>query len=148
MVLKPSATRAIEAELAATFPVDHIGIAVRDTDTALHVYHDVLGLVLESSEIDLVANLKVTFLRGANTRLEIIEPLPGDSVVARFLERRGEGMHHVCFLVPDIEATLQSFSAGGYQPIDLTPRCGRKGELFAFIHPKTTNGVLIELYQR
>ncbi len=128
-------------------PIDHVGIAVRDTAEALRLYVDLLGLRPEPTEIVPSENLKITFLKGANSRLELLEPLPGDSVVARFLEKRGEGMHHVCFVVPDVAATLRSLAAAGYQLVDERPRLGRHGELFAFVHPRTANGVLVELYQ-
>jgi methylmalonyl-CoA epimerase len=127
--------------------LDHVGIAVNDTDEALRLYRDLLGLRADPPEIVPSENLRITFLQGANTRIEVLEPLPGDSAVARFLAKRGEGIHHLCFAVPDIVATLRAFADTGYQLIDLTPRPGRHGELLAFVHPKSTLGVLIELYQ-
>lgn len=128
--------------------VDHVAIAVHDTAMALRLYVDLLGLRPEPTVVSPGENLKITFLNGVNSRLEIIEPMPGDSAVARFLEKRGEGMHHVCFRVPDIAATLAGLAAAGYQLVDDRPRHGVHGELLAFVHPKATNGVLIELYQQ
>ena len=136
------------ASLPGAPPVDHIGLAVRNTDDALRLYVDLLGLAAEPSEIVPSENLKITFLNGPNTRLEILEPLPGDSAVARFLDKRGEGLHHVCFAVPNIVETLAALEAGGYQLVDRQPRPGRHGEVLAFLHPKSTNGVMIELYER
>jgi methylmalonyl-CoA epimerase len=131
----------------ALAPIDHVGIAVHYTADALRLYVDVLGLHPEPTEIAADENLKITFLDGANSRVEILEPLPGDSPVARFLDKRGEGMHHICFVVPDIVATLRALAAAGYQLVDEHPRLGRHGELVAFVHPRPTHGVLIELYQ-
>lgn len=129
-------------------PIDHVAIAVRDTADALRLYVDLLGLRPEPTEIAATENLKITFLDGANSRVEILEPLAGDSAVARFLEKRSEGLHHICFAVPDLVATLASLKAAGYQLVDEQPRPGRHGELLAFVHPKSTNGVMIELYQK
>jgi len=129
-------------------PIDHVAIAVRDTADALRLYVDVLGLRAEATTIASGENLKITFLNGANTRIEILEPLPGDSPVGRFLEKRGEGMHHVCFSVPDLPAMLGALARAGYDLVDEHPRVGVHGELLAFVHPKSTNGVMIELYQQ
>ena len=128
-------------------PIDHVAIAVHDTADALRLYVDALGLHAEPTEIATDENLKITFLKGTNTRIEVLEPLAGDSAVARFLEKRGEGMHHICFTVPDLPATLAALAAAGYQLVDERPRKGMHGQLVAFVHPKSTNGVMIELYQ-
>lgn len=127
--------------------LDHVGIAVYHTEDALRLYGETLGLVAGPTEVVETENLLVTFLRGANHRIELLEPMPGDSAVARFLEKRGEGLHHVCFVVPDIEASLRSFADAGYALIDEHARPGQHGDILAFMHPKATNGVLIELYQ-
>ena len=129
-------------------PIDHVAVAVHDTADALRLYVDVLGLCAEPTTVATDENLKITFLSGANTRIEVLEPLPGDSAVARFLEKRGEGMHHVCFRVPDLPAMLGALAANGYQLVDDRPRTGIHGELLAFVHPKSTHGVMIELYQK
>jgi methylmalonyl-CoA/ethylmalonyl-CoA epimerase len=128
-------------------PIDHVAVAVWDTADALRLYRDVLGLRAGPTDVAPSENLKITFLTGANTRVEVLEPLPGDSAVARFLEKRGEGLHHVCFVVPDVTARLRDFAAAGYQLVDEQPRRNHHGDLVAFVHPKTTNGVMIELYQ-
>lgn len=128
-------------------PIDHVAIVARDTAEALRLYVDVLGLRAEPTETVPSENVKITFLRGANARIELIEPLPGDSGVARFLEKRGEGLHHVCLVVPDLPATLRTLAAAGYQLIDQQPRRNVRGKLLAFVHPKSANGVLVELYQ-
>ena len=142
-----SPENAARSPLSSTTPIDHVAVAVRDTADALRLYRDTMGLTAEPPEIVPDENLKVTFLKGANTRIEVLEPLAGDSAVARFLEKRGEGLHHVCFVVPDLEGALRSLAEAGYQLVDAHPRAGRHGELLAFVHPKSANGVLIELYE-
>lgn len=138
----------IIADLPGSPPIDHIALAVRDTGDSLRLYVDVLGLTADPQEVVPSENLKVTFLNGPNIRLEILEPLPGDSAVARFLDKRGEGLHHVCFVVQNIVDTLEALESAGYQLVDRQPRPGRHGEILAFVHPKSTNGVMIELYER
>jgi methylmalonyl-CoA epimerase len=127
--------------------IDHVGIVVRDTPEALRLYVGLLGLHPGPTETSLEDNVKITFLDGENARVEMIEPLPGDSAVARFLEKRGEGLHHLCLVVPNLARTLESLRGAGYQLVDAPPRRNAQGRLLAFVHPKAANGVLIELYQ-
>lgn len=134
-------------DVSGALSIDHLGIVVRDTDVALRLYVGVLGMSAGPTEAVRSENVKITFLAGANGRIEILEPLPGESGVARFLERRGEGLHHLCLTVPDLSTTLRRFGAAGYQLIDPEPRRNVHGRLLAFVHPKSANGVLIELYQ-
>ena len=134
-------------EPLGNLPIDHVGFAVRDTGDALRLYVETLGFTAGPTEIAEDENLKVTFLTGANARIEILEPLPGDSAVARFLEKRGEGVHHVCLVVPDLPAMLKRLYVAGYQLVDERPRQNFHGRWLAFVHPKSTNGVMIELYQ-
>lgn len=131
----------------SSLPIDHVALVVRDTATALRLYVDVLGLRAGPTEDLPAENVKATFLEGANARIEILEPLPGDSGVARFLEKRGEGLHHLCLIVPDLPATLRTLEEAGYQLIDQQPRRNAHGRLIAFVHPRSAQGVLIELYQ-
>jgi methylmalonyl-CoA/ethylmalonyl-CoA epimerase len=135
-------------ELLRGLPIDHVALAVRNTDDALRLYVDTLGMEASPTEVAADETLKVTFLTSANARIEILEPLPGDSAVARFLEKRGEGVHHVCFVVPDLPATLERLRVAGYQLVDEQPRQNFHSRWLAFVHPKSTNGVMIELYQR
>jgi methylmalonyl-CoA/ethylmalonyl-CoA epimerase len=128
--------------------IDHVGIAVRDTTEALRLYRDILGLLAGPTHVVAAENLKITFLSGAAGRIELMEPLPGDSAVARFLDKRGEGLHHVCVTVPDLPAALATLTGGGYQLVDAQPRRGLNGVWLAFVHPKATHGVLIELYEQ
>lgn len=127
--------------------MDHVAMVVRNTSEALRLYRDVLGMRAGPTEEVPTENVRITFLEGANGRIEILEPLPGDSGVARFLEKRGEGLHHVCLAVPHLARTLQALRDAGYQLIDEQPRRNVHGKLLAFVHPRSSNGVLIELYQ-
>ena len=146
-MILPDALLLEDGDVTRPLTLDHVGIAVHHTEDALRLYGETLGLVADPAEIIPSENVKVTFLQGANAQIELLEPLPGDSPVARFLEKRGEGMHHLCFSVGDIEMTLRTFADAGYALIDTHARPGRHGELVAFVHPKSTFGVLIELYQ-
>jgi lactoylglutathione lyase/methylmalonyl-CoA/ethylmalonyl-CoA epimerase len=125
----------------------HIGIAVKDADTALKMYREVLGL--EPSSIETVESQKVkTFhIPIGDSSIELLESTSPDGVVAKFIEKRGEGIHHIAIEVEDIEATLAKMKAEGFQLIDETPRMGAGNMKIAFIHPRSTNGVLLELCQ-
>lgn len=127
--------------------LDHIGIAVRGLDEALRFFRDSLGL--EVSGIEQVADqrVRVAWLPAGESALELIEPTGPESPIARFLERRGPGLHHITLAVPDIEAALEHLRARGVRLIDERPRAGAGGHLIAFIHPSSTHGVLIELKQ-
>lgn len=127
--------------------LDHVAIAVKDLEKAISHYRDVLGL--ELSEIEEVPEQQVrTAIFGHGMgRVELICPTSADTGVARFLEKRGEGMHHICLEVEDIEATLAALKAKGAPLIDETPKPGAGGAKVAFIHPKGNHGVLVELRQ-
>jgi methylmalonyl-CoA/ethylmalonyl-CoA epimerase len=126
--------------------IDHIGIAVHDIQEVLPVYQHALGLPL--AEIADVPEQKVTvaFLPVGETDIELVQPMAGDSGVARFLASRGEGIHHICLEVPDIEAALERLKAHGVPLIDQVPRRGAHGRI-AFVHPKGLHGVLVELVE-
>jgi methylmalonyl-CoA epimerase len=126
--------------------VHHIGVAVPSIDAAMHFYGDKLGLSLFDS-VDLPERqLKVAFVKTANLLIELLEPTDPDTPVARFLERRGPGLHHLCFGTPDIREHLRDLKDKGVELIDDTPRPGAHGEV-AFLQPAATLGVLIELIQ-
>ena len=127
--------------------VDHIGIAVRNIEEALRVYRDALGLPLTRVQEVPEQKVRIAFLPVGDCELELVEPTATDSSVARFLEKRGEGLHHICFEVEDIEAALQELTARGLRPIDKKPRQGAIG-LVAFLHPKSAHGVLIEIVEK
>ena len=127
--------------------IDHIAIAVHSIEEALQAYEGALGLELaDVGEVSEQA-VRVAFLPMGESELELVEPLTSDSGVAKFLEKRGEGIHHICFEVGDIEAALQNLAAKGARLIDKQPRQGAHGRV-AFLHPKSTHGVLIELIEK
>lgn len=127
--------------------LDHVGVAVRDADAAARFYTEVLGLEESGRETVATQSLKIVFVPAGESRVELLEPLGPESTVARFLERRGEGLHHVAFAVDGIEAALARAKAAGYDLIDEKPRVGAGGARVAFLHPKGLQGVLIELYE-
>lgn len=126
--------------------LDHLGVAVRRIDDRLALYRDVLGLELEGIEEVATEGVRVALLPAGRTRIELLEPLAGSATnVARFLEKRGEGIHHVCFEVDDLDRALERFSRAGLPAAGDGPRVGAEGSRIAFIHPRSTGGVLIEL---
>ena len=126
--------------------IDHIGVVVQDIRQALEAYESALGLPL--TEIREVPDQKVqvAFLPVGESNIELVQPLTDDTGIARFLEKRGEGIHHICLEVNDIEATLARLREHGVPLIDETPRQGAHGRV-AFVHPKGMHGVLIELLE-
>lgn len=128
--------------------IDHIAIAVHSLEEALKVYRDLLGLELKGVEQVPEQGVRIAFLPVGESRIELLEPLSAESPVAKFLEKRGEGIHHICFEVEDLEKTLQDLANKGVKLIDEQPRIGAHGRKMAFIHPKSLHGVLLELYQK
>jgi lactoylglutathione lyase/methylmalonyl-CoA/ethylmalonyl-CoA epimerase len=127
--------------------IDHIAIVVRSIEEALQVYEGAMGIELTEVEEVPEQAVRVAFLPVGESKLELVEPLTMDSGVAKFLEKRGEGMHHICLEVEDIEAALQDLAAKGVRLIDEQPRQGAHGRI-AFLHPKSAHGVLIELIEK
>lgn len=129
--------------------IDHIGIAVRDLDAACATYQELLGAQLSGRERVPGQGVEVAFLcLPGDACIELISPLSDDSAVAKFLDTRGEGMHHVCLLVEDIEAALARLAEQGVPLVDAVPRDGAEGSQIAFLHPKALGGVLLELKQK
>lgn len=129
----------------------HVAVAVRDVEKAERLYADLLGLRVVGREIVEDQGVRTSMLRsenGAGAAIELIEPLDSSSPVSKFLEKRGEGVHHVCFFVDDIEASLRDLKKRGAKLIDERPRDGAYGSKIAFVHPKSMNGVLVELAQK
>ena len=127
--------------------IDHIAIVVRGIEEALQVYEGALGFELASVKEVPEQAVRVAFLPVGESEIELVEPLTTESGVAKFLEKRGEGLHHICLEVEDIEAALQDLAAKGVRLIDEQPRQGAHGQV-AFLHPKSTHGVLIELIEK
>ena len=123
--------------------IAHVGIAVPDLDAALAFYRDVLGLTPHPTEqADGAAIASLPF---GESEVELLAPLAADGPIAKFLARRGPGIHHICYRVPDLDAALQTCRAAGYRLIDEVPRTGAGGRRIAFVHPKATAGILLEL---
>ncbi len=127
--------------------IDHIAIVVEDIDAALGFWRDTLGLELDHVEDVPEQKSMVAFLPTAGSEVELVEPTTDDSGVARYLQKRGPGMHHICFEVDDIEAALAQMKTKGVRLINETPTLGAGGKKIAFVHPESTNGVLVELYE-
>ncbi len=127
--------------------IDHIGIIVQEMDAALQTYCEVMGFRLLQRITIAEQLVEAAFLDAGNGTIELIAPTDSSSGSARFLQTRGEGTHHICFEVEDIVASLAALSAQGLRLIDNAPRQGVHG-LVAFVHPKATNGTMIELLQR
>lgn len=130
-------------------PIDHVGIAVRDLDAACRRYRELLGAELSHRERVPGQGVEIAYLKlPGDTRIELVTPIDDEGPVARFLDRRGEGMHHVCVLVDDIQAALDSLGAAGVPRVDEVPLPGAEGSQVAFLHPKALGGVLLELKQK
>jgi methylmalonyl-CoA/ethylmalonyl-CoA epimerase len=127
--------------------IDHLGIAVSSLEGALTFYRDALGLTVSGFETVEDQGVTVAMLPVGESRVELLEPTGPDTPVGRFLERRGPGLHHVCYSVPDIEAALERLRARGARLVDERPRIGAGGHLVAFVHPSASGGVLVELVQ-
>lgn len=125
--------------------LDHVGIAVHNIDEAIQLYETLGFRVLERGQVE-AFNVDVCMLDTGNSKLELIAPL-GPGATQGFLDKKGSGMHHMAFAVEDIEATLAQYKANGLQLVDEQPRPGFGGHLVAFVHPKSTQGALIELVQ-
>jgi len=128
--------------------VDHIGIAVTSIEQSLSYYQDVLGLKVEGIETVESQGVKVAFLDAGNTMLELLEPLSEESPVAKFISKRGEGIHHIALGVESIQDRIDEMKDKGIVMIDNTPRRGAHEAKVAFLHPKSTGGVLYELCER
>jgi methylmalonyl-CoA/ethylmalonyl-CoA epimerase len=123
--------------------IAHVGIAVPDLDAALAFYRDVLGLEPHPpEEADGASILSLPF---GESEVELLAPLGPDTPIGRFLARRGPGIHHICYRVPDLDVALAACRSAGYRLIDETPRRGAGGRRIAFVHPKATAGILLEL---
>ena len=128
--------------------VDHIGIAVKNLDEAVKFYEDVLGIKCISQEVVEEQKVKVAFLPTGDTEIELLESTEEDGPIAKHIERRGEGVQHIAYRVDDIEKAIAECKEKGIRMIDEKPRYGAGGAKIAFLHPKSTFGVLIELCQR
>lgn len=130
-------------DVAATARIAHVGIAVRDLDEAVRFYRDVLGVTPHPAQT--ADGATIVGLTLGESEIELLSAADADSPIGKFLAKRGPGIHHVCFRVPDLEAALARCRSEGYQLIDAVPRPGADGRRVAFVHPKATAGILLEL---
>lgn len=127
--------------------INHIAVVVEDVRAALHFWRDALGLPLHHIEHNEAEAVDIAFLPIGEGEIELIAPFTEDSGVAKYLAKRGPGLHHVCLEVDDIDAALAQIAAAGAELINETPRTRPDGTRYAFVHPKSTGGVLLELYE-
>jgi methylmalonyl-CoA/ethylmalonyl-CoA epimerase len=123
--------------------INHIGIAVRDLESAKAFYAGALGLNVEHEEI--LGDMKIAFIPVGEVNLELIQCVTDDGVIAKFIAKKGEGIHHIAYAVEDVSAALEALKAQGAKLVDEKPRKGAHGTEVAFVHPKSTFGVLTEL---
>jgi len=127
--------------------IDHVGVAVEDLDAAIALYRDRLGMSLVHRETVDEQGVEAVLLDVGDSHVELLRALGPETAVGKFLERRGPGLHHVAYRVPDVEATLEALAGAGMRLIDERPRVGIRGSRVAFVHPGSTDGVLTEIVQ-
>ena len=127
--------------------IDHIGVVVEDLDTTLSFWRDALGIELSHTQ-DVPAEMaQIAFLPVGASEIELVKPTSSDSGLARYLEKRGPGMHHICLEVDDILGMIAQLQEHGVQLINPEPRTSPNGKKYAFVHPKSAGGVMVELYE-
>ena len=127
--------------------IDHVGVAVEDIDSALALYRDALGMPLVHRETITAQGVHAALLDVGDSHVELLQPIGPETAVAKFLARRGPGMHHIAYRVDDVEESLRALAAAGLRLIDERPRPGIRGSRVAFLHPTSTGGVLTEIVQ-
>jgi methylmalonyl-CoA/ethylmalonyl-CoA epimerase len=127
--------------------IDHIGVAVSEIEPALELYRDTMQLQVAHREVVEAQGVEAVLLDVGENHVELVAPLSPDTPVGKFIARQGPGLHHVAYQVSDIEATLEALSSAGMQLIDTHPRIGIRDSRVAFLHPRSTNGVLTEIVQ-
>jgi methylmalonyl-CoA/ethylmalonyl-CoA epimerase len=128
--------------------IDHLGIAVRSIRDSLAFYRDALGLEVAGTERVEDQGVEVAMLPVGEARIELLEPFSEDTVVGRFIAKRGEGLHHICYEVEDLASKLDELRSRGVRLLEGYPRRGAEGKLVAFLHPTSANGVLVELVEK
>lgn len=127
--------------------LDHVGIAVASLDEAIPLWENLLSSKATGREVVDSQHVEVAFVGEGDARIELLAPTRPNSPVAQFIERRGPGIHHLAFRVPDLPAALDALAEQGYSLIDKTPRAGAHGHSIGFLHPRSLNGVLVELVE-
>lgn len=127
--------------------INHVAIVVEDLDAALRFWRDALGLSLSKTEENPGENVDIAFLPVGESEIELLEPTDPESGIGKYLAKKGQGMHHLCVEVDDIEATMARLADHGIELITDTPRTRPEGTRYAFVHPRSAGGVLVELYE-
>ncbi|MBI5957725.1 MAG: methylmalonyl-CoA epimerase [Chloroflexi bacterium] len=127
--------------------INHIAIVVEDLDSALAFWRDAMGLPVAKTEENPGENVDIAFLPVGESEIELLKPTDTESGIGKYLAKKGQGMHHMCIEVEDIDATMQRLAAHGVQMINDVPRVREEGTRYAFVHPKSAGGVLVELYE-
>jgi len=127
--------------------IEHIGIAVKDLDVSNDLFAALLGKPHYKIEVVESEGVRTSFFEAGPNKIELLEATSADSPIAKFIEKKGEGIHHIAFAVDDIEAEIERLSKEGFTVLNKTPKKGADNKLVTFLHPKSTNGVLIELCQ-
>lgn len=125
--------------------IEHIGIAVKSLEAAIPLYEQLLNTPCYKTELVAAENVNTAFFNAGPNKIELLESVDPDGVIARFIEKKGEGIHHIAFAVADINAEMRRLAAAGFTLLNDTPKQGADNKLVCFLHPKNTNGVLIEL---
>lgn len=134
--------------MTSKMKIDHLGIAVRSISDSLKFYTEALGLEVEGTETVESEGVHVALIPVGESRIELLEPVSENSAVGRFLTKRGEGLHHICYEVEDLAGKIETMKAQGVRVLDGYPRPGAEGKLVAFLHPASANGVLVELSEK
>jgi len=137
----------MSADATLLTEIDHIAIAVNDLEAAIEYYRDTFGCEVDHREVVASDGVEEALLKVADSYVQLLTPTRADSPVAKYLEKKGEGLHHVGYRVADCGAALERVKAAGHRVIDEAPRPGSRGTTVAFVHPKTAFGTLIELVQ-
>ena len=127
--------------------IEHIGIAVKNFSTSINLFEKLLNTNCYKTEIVETENVNTAFFKQGDTKIELLESSTPDGVIAKFIERKGEGIHHIAFEVEDILSEMQRLQNEGFVLLNTTPKKGADNKLVCFLHPKNTNGVLVELCQ-
>ena len=133
--------------MPSSLKVHHLAVVVEDLEQALKFWRDALGLELKAIEDVPEQASQVAFLPAGEAEIELVHPTTADSGIARYLAKRGPGMHHICLSAPDLPGTLERLAAQGIRLVNPQPLTGSDGRRYAFIHPESTGGVLVELYE-
>jgi methylmalonyl-CoA/ethylmalonyl-CoA epimerase len=133
--------------MAEPIRIHHLAVVVDDLDKALQFWRDALGLEVSQVRDEPEQASQIAFLPAGEAEIELVRPTTTDSGIARYLAKRGPGMHHICLSVPDVRASLQRLASKGVRLINAEPRVTSDGRLYAFVHPESTGGVLLELYE-